>query len=303
MTHPTDDSLKPCPFCGGAASLHPRTCDKNTPYNPADRAFPVARCGQCGAEALGKDWGKPETAAEKWNARALLAEQARTEPVKAWAISYNGVLQPTLYETEEDAAEEVQRRQDAYPHDKSPRAVVPMWADLPLKAEQAKDAAEDAELLDWIFRQGDEFSYYVIQDAPGDGEYVVHGMGCSGQGKTPRAAIRAAIIADLCGDVEPVAWMGVSGVGERIVSKTQMYPFMTTPLYPAHTVAALAARVAELEKDAGRYRWLRDGELTAEYPYPVMRMGGSRVDDRTIWAEELDAAIDAAALAAKGQAS
>lgn len=83
MTHPTDDSLKPCPFCGGAASLHPRTCDKNTPYNPADRAFPIARCGQCGAEAVGKDWGRPETAAEKWNARALLAEQARTEPV-AW---------------------------------------------------------------------------------------------------------------------------------------------------------------------------------------------------------------------------
>ena len=77
MTHPTNDSLKPCPFCGGAASLHPRTCDKNTPYNPADRAFPVARCGQCGAEALGKDWGKPETAAEKWNTRALLAEQAQ----------------------------------------------------------------------------------------------------------------------------------------------------------------------------------------------------------------------------------
>ena len=82
MTHPTDDSLKPCPFCGGAASLHPRTCDKNTPYNPADRAFPIVRCGQCGAEAAGKDWGRPETAAEKWNARALLAEQARTEPTK-----------------------------------------------------------------------------------------------------------------------------------------------------------------------------------------------------------------------------
>lgn len=69
------DELKPCPFCGGAAALLPRTCDKNTPYNPADRAFPVARCGQCGAEAVGKDWGRPETAAEKWNTRALLAAQ------------------------------------------------------------------------------------------------------------------------------------------------------------------------------------------------------------------------------------
>ena len=80
MTHPTDDSLKPCPFCGGAASLHPRTCDKNTPYNPADRAFPIARCGQCGAEAVGKDWGRPETAASAWNRRALLAAQ----PAGAW---------------------------------------------------------------------------------------------------------------------------------------------------------------------------------------------------------------------------
>ena len=56
--------------------MFPRTCDKNTPYNPADRAFPVARCG-CGAEVAGKDWGKPETAAEKWNARALLAQQSQ----------------------------------------------------------------------------------------------------------------------------------------------------------------------------------------------------------------------------------
>ena len=47
-------------------------------------------------------------------------------------------------------------------------------------------------------------------------------------------------------------------------------------------------------QDAARYRWLRDGELTADYPYPVMRMGGSRVDDQTIWNDELDAAIDAA---------
>ena len=135
------------------------------------------------------------------------------------------------------------------------------------------------------------------------------------------AAFRAAIIADLCGDVEPVAWIywhpsdtsydGPDTLHKKAVSrftddtrKAMMAKgWLFEPLYPAHTVAALAARVAELEKDAGRYRWLRDGELTAEYPYPVMRMGGSRVDDRTIWAEELDAAIDAAALAAKGQAS
>jgi len=112
------------------------------------------------------------------------------------------------------------------------------------------------------------------------------------------AEVRAAIIADLCGDVEPVAWMGVSGVGERIVSKTQMYPFLTTPLSPAHTVAALksradalAARVAELEKDAGRYRLLRRGQK-----WSVIDGIGT-----VLRAEELDDAIDVA-LAAKGQA-
>jgi hypothetical protein len=107
--------------------------------------------------------------------RALLAEQARTEPTGGFArLAPNALPVGTLY----------------------PAIYPAKTAAQPLKAEQAKDAAEDAELLDWIFRQGDEFSYYVIQDAPGDGEYVVHGMGCSGQGKTPRAAIRAARAAE-----------------------------------------------------------------------------------------------------------
>jgi len=165
MTHPTDDSLKPCPFCGGAASLHPRTCDKNTPYNPADRAFPVARCGQCGAEALGKDWGKPETAAEKWNTRALLAEQARTEP------EFRSEIFSLLNEV------------------------------TPLKAEQAKDAAEDAELLDWLEEK--HYALHPIKEAAGDDQYTLwwqvtdkrksisgHPLG------NIRAAIRAAIAAE-----------------------------------------------------------------------------------------------------------
>lgn len=147
---------------------------------------------------------------------------------------------------------------------------------------------------------GAEAIYALWVNEPGYVPWVPNGNSTM-QDKSRRLA-RVAIAAHkakVLEDVEPVAWMGVSGVGERIVSKTQMYPFMTTPLYPAHTVAALAARVAELEKDAGRYRWLRDGELTAEYPYPVMRMGGSRVDDQTIWADELDAAIDDAISAAQ----
>lgn len=190
MTHPTDDSLKPCPFCGGAASLHPRTCDKNTPYNPADRAFPVARCGQCGAEALGKDWGKPETAAEKWNARALLAEQARTEPTQefesaqgralasAWAEGW-AQCRDAEYVGEEAESEafnqsatlaqclyaDQTRFQGGLSNDQLRRAwsaklpnVIPTDEQLtafalgieaaaqPLKAEQAKDAAEDARM-------------------------------------------------------------------------------------------------------------------------------------------------------------
>lgn len=52
-------------------------------------------------------------------------------------------------------------------------------------------------------------------------------------------------------------------------------------------------------RDAERYRWLRNGEISAEYPYPVMRSGGDRLTDRTIWDDELDAAIDAAIAASK----
>ena len=126
------------------------------------------------------------------------------------------------------------------------------------------------------------------------------------------AKVRTAIIASLCGDVEPVAHMwqhdetGRTGFVEHApAEELEQWERINKPrrfvakLYPATTVAALKARVAELEKDAARYRWLRDGELTADYPYPVMRMGGSRVDDQTIWADELDAAIDDAISAAQ----
>ncbi len=54
--------------------------------------------------------------------------------------------------------------------------------------------ADDALLLDWIARQGDEFSLGILQDMPGDGDYFVHGMdGAGGQGKTFRDAIRDAM--------------------------------------------------------------------------------------------------------------
>ena len=125
------------------------------------------------------------------------------------------------------------------------------------------------------------------------------------------SGLRSAILADAAKDVEPVGYIhpeDIRNIASSDVEHCEIYskPFswegaVYEPIYPASTLAAaqalnaeLVARVEGLEKDAERYRWLRDGEIVADYPYPVMRMGGSRVDDQTIWADELDAAIDAA---------
>jgi len=131
------------------------------------------------------------------------------------------------------------------------------------------------------------------------------------------SGLRSAILADAAKDVEPVAFMFQHSETGRITfvdawQKENGWAagnprfFEVDALVPASTLAAaqalnaeLVARLEGLEKDAARYRWLRDGELTADYPYPVMRMGGSRVDDQTIWADELDAAIDDAISAAQ----
>lgn len=162
----------------------------------------------------------------------------------------------------------------------------------------------------------------LIQAAEAAGFRVVRfndaaAYACDDEGKdiTPQlAAFASAHIASLCGDVEQDGFHLVSvnaGFTELLeaLDRADRKGYMPDAIYsayegfecrdPASTVAALKARVAELEKDAARYRWLRDGELTADYPYPVMRMGGSRVDDQTIWADELDAAIDDAISAAQ----
>lgn len=70
--------LKPCPFCGGThVMMFEPTCRKETPYNPADRLFPIVRC-QCGAEAIGKDEDyRGATAIAAWNTRASDAEIQR----------------------------------------------------------------------------------------------------------------------------------------------------------------------------------------------------------------------------------
>lgn len=56
-------------------------------------------------------------------------------------------------------------------------------------------------------------------------------------------------------------------------------------------IAQLRAKLAEAEKDAGRYRRLRDGEQNAiQKDFPMIR---GAVTNNALWDEEADAAIDA----------
>ena len=115
-------------------------------------------------------------------------------------------------------------------------------------------------------------------------------------------AFRAAIIADLCGDVEPVAHMwqhdetGLIGfVAHASAEDLAQWERINRPrhfvgkLYPASTIAALKARIAELEKDAGRYRWWRDKSPDS------WRL---EVGDLPLFKGDLDAAIDREIIAA-----
>lgn len=66
-------ALLPCAFCRRTPIAFPRTCDKRTPYNPADRAFPQVRC-RCGISVDGTDWTSVDSAIEKWNRHAKPAD-------------------------------------------------------------------------------------------------------------------------------------------------------------------------------------------------------------------------------------
>lgn len=55
----------------------PPTCSKNSPYDPADRAFPVAICNGCTASIGGKNWDDScESAVKVWNTRADQGDEA-----------------------------------------------------------------------------------------------------------------------------------------------------------------------------------------------------------------------------------
>lgn len=71
--------LLPCPFCGkDNIRIMGPTCTRETPYNPAHRAFPVAHCWTCNTEVPGENWDSLGISAlRRWNTRA--DRQAREE--------------------------------------------------------------------------------------------------------------------------------------------------------------------------------------------------------------------------------
>ena len=120
-------------------------------------------------------------------------------------------------------------------------------------------------------------------------------------------SFRAAIIADLCGDVEPVAWrFRWSPQGDWHITSHEPRGGDGTnkePLYSATTLAAaqalnaeLVARVEGLEKDAARYRHLR-GHRGMEHDSFAVH---STLTDDLLWGDDLDHEIDRiAAIAAR----
>ena len=73
--------LPTCPFCGAdgeALRVLPPNCTPKSPYSLADRAYPVLRCGGCGASVPGEDWDAlGASAIAAWNRRAPEAQAWR----------------------------------------------------------------------------------------------------------------------------------------------------------------------------------------------------------------------------------
>lgn len=140
MTHPTDDSLKPCPFCGSQP--------EPAPY--------VLKCVNAYCEAQPSvSGGNDDECATAWNKRALLAEQARTEPdLDTQRADFHKWCATNGYKTDFVEGGECPMGLPVYADHKTHAAwwafqkAAKLYAAPLLKAEQAKDAAEDAELLD-----------------------------------------------------------------------------------------------------------------------------------------------------------
>jgi len=78
--------LKSCPFCGSdRVALWKPTCNRQSPYNPADRAYPEVGCRDCFASAHGKDWDETgRTAIAAWNRRASAQDAREAADAARW---------------------------------------------------------------------------------------------------------------------------------------------------------------------------------------------------------------------------
>jgi hypothetical protein len=84
------DEFLPCPFCGSdtGARMFPPTCRPETPYNPADRLFPIVRCHGCFTEVCGANEDYTgETAIAAWNTRTPDAQPSSTDEVERVAAT------------------------------------------------------------------------------------------------------------------------------------------------------------------------------------------------------------------------
>lgn len=149
INEPTEaaPALLPCPFCGGTnLMVLPRTCDRNTPYDPNDRAMPAVRCRTCYGEAVGKDWSGPGTAVAAWNRRVSSAPSfadVRIKPLE-W-IQRDGF---DIYDAHSGAGE--YRVDDAFqvPTSKGIRTALPRWKSafgIPHECASIAEAFAEAE--------------------------------------------------------------------------------------------------------------------------------------------------------------
>lgn len=128
----SDERLLPCPHCGASkAMMFEPTCRPETPYNPADRLFPIVRCMTCYAEAAGEDEDyKGQSAIAAWNRRASPAPAESREPV-AWLRTerpiYDGVPGRT-YTTNDPELAELWRLNDYT------ESLVPLYAHPPAES-------------------------------------------------------------------------------------------------------------------------------------------------------------------------